>query len=196
MCPARETALAVSGHGVPVYEYVFSFEMHTNWSRIIHGVTATHGFEMPFVFDNWMHTLGMIFDKPERYQAMADVMGCTWASFVKCQKPRCPTTPESLTACDKVLDQVPEWTPYTAGDRQYMSFKTNSSMNPQRAHATFPNDEYPGDDRCDFWRNVLWEWQSMDRRPAAQDSLDVGGALMKLFGSLKDSFQQPSTVVI
>jgi carboxylesterase type B len=204
LCPARETATAVSAHGVNVYEYVFSFAMHTNISKVIGAITSTHGFEIPFVFDNDINTLGMAFLEPQKYKAMAAVMGCTWASFVKCQKPKCPSEP-TLSICDEVLAAVPEWPVFSAKDRRYMSFKAKNEINPVRSKETFPFDEYPGDDRCDFWKDVDWSWQSMHRTPALLDTADpaeIESSLMRHLHvnykvSAKDNaIEPPSSIMI
>jgi len=167
LCPARETALQWSSHGQPVYEYVFSFAMHTNITSIIHGITSTHGFELPFVFRNDLG-LGKIFGEPAKWEAMSDVMSCTWASFVKCQKPKCPSNPPPN--CEDVLEHVPEWPAFTPTERKYISFKANTTIESLKFHETFPHDEYPGDDRCNFWRNADLGWQSIRKWPELSEN--------------------------
>merc|ERR1712070_877194 len=148
LCPARETARAWSAHGQTVYEYVFSFEL-------------------PFVFRNWVGTLGRLFLHHRQYKEMTDVMSCTWASFVKCQKPKCPTPPPN---CAKVLDEVPEWPAFSEQNNKYISLKHNVTIETIKAHAPFPDDEMPGDDRCDFWKTVDFSWQDTIRRwPVSAD---------------------------
>jgi len=161
LCPARETAMHWSSHGQPVYEYVFSFDMHTNVLPIIKDLTATHGFELPFVFRNWDKGLGRAFGHPHQYKKMTDVMSCTWASFVKCQKPKCPSNPPPN--CADVLEDVPEWPQFSAQDRQYISLKDNTTIETIKSHVAFPDDEFPGDDRCDFWKTVDFSWQDTIR---------------------------------
>jgi hypothetical protein len=163
LCPARETARHWSSHGQTVYEYVFSFEMHTNVLPIIKDITSTHGFELPFVFRNWVGTLGRLFLHHRQYKEMTDVMSCTWASFVKCQKPKCPSNPPPN--CADVLDKVPEWPAFSEEqDSKYISLKHNITIEKIKAHAPFPDDEMPGDDRCDFWKTVDFSWQDTIRR--------------------------------
>lgn len=168
MCPNRETAMQFNAHDVPVYEYVFSFDMKTNVTGLIGAIDATHGFELPFVFRNWMK-LGWIFREHKAWTDMSDVMSCTWASFVKCQKPKCPAS-DMPPNCEHVLNALPEWPTFSAASRQYMSFKDASSIESLKNHTDFPNDEFPGDDRCDFWKNVDWSWQSIRRWPKGEDS--------------------------
>jgi para-nitrobenzyl esterase len=159
-CPARETAKYVSEHGGTVYRYVFSFPMHTNILPVIHAITSTHGFELPFVFRNWIGTLGHLFLHPGQYNAMTDVMSCSWASFVKCQKPKCS---DPVPGCPSI--NAPEWPAWQSSARKYISFKVNTTIEDEKApSAPFPEDEFPGDDRCDFWKNVDNGWQDL-RRP-------------------------------
>lgn len=157
-CPALETARYWNSHGQPVYRYVFSFPMHTNITHILHDLTSTHGFELPFVFRNWIGTLGKIFLHPQEYSAMSDVMSCTWASFVRCQKPRCPSDPPPN--CGHI--DIPEWPAWQSTDRRYISFKVNTTIEEERAEsAPYPQDEFPGDDRCDFWKTVDHGWKDI-----------------------------------
>jgi len=190
---ARETALQWSAHGQPVYEYVFSFAMHTNISRVIHAIDHTHGFELPFVFRNWIGTLGTLFREPQAWKAMSDVMSCTWASFVKCKKPKCQTA--ILPACADVLQHVPEWPTFTAESRKYISFKANTTIESLKSHERFPNDEYPGDDRCDFWKTADLSWQSIRRWPEISEKTQatmLQHLKFKAFATLTDD---PSIIV-
>jgi para-nitrobenzyl esterase len=176
LCPARETALQWSAHGQPVYEYVFSFYMHTNVSSIIHGIDSTHAFELPFVFRNWVESLGKIFGK-DRWEAMSDVMSCTWASFVRCQKPKCPADPPPN--CAAVLEHVPEWPAFSPTERKYISLKANTTIETLKSHETFPHDEYPGDDRCDFWKKANLGWQSIRTWPGRAQNVSISPEIIK-----------------
>lgn len=170
LCPSREVATHWSSHA-PVYEYVFSFEMHTNFFPLIKDLWSTHAFELPFVFRNWVQALGMLFGPADQYDQMSDVMSCTWASFVKCQKPKCQTPPPN---CEHVLEAVPEWPEFSPQDRKYISLKHNTTIETIRHHVPFPDDEFPGDDRCDFWKTVDFSWQDTIRRwPAASENAFV-----------------------
>jgi len=162
LCPAREASTHWASHGQPVYDYVFAFNMHTNFSAPFHGLTATHAFELPFVFRNWLGIGDAVLHHRE-WEAMSDVMSCTWASFVKCQKPKCSEPPPN---CAEVLQRVPEWPAFSPKGREYISFKQPiSTIETLKSQATFPNDEFPGDDRCDFWKTDRLEWQSIRRYP-------------------------------
>merc|ERR1712139_552591 len=92
---------------------------------------------------------------------MRDVMSCTWAAFVQCQKPKCPTPPKN---CARVLNDVPEWPAFTPHDRKYISLKHQTTIETIKLHAPFPDDEFPGDDRCDLWKTVDFGWQNTIRR--------------------------------
>lgn len=153
-----------SSHGQPVYDYVFNFNMHTNISRIIHGLTSTHGFELPFVFRNLLN-LGHVFSPlHDEWEAMSDVMSCTWASFVRCGEPKCLSDPPPN--CAHVLESVPAWPAFSPTKREYISFKQpTSTIETLKSHTTFPEDEFPGDDRCDFFKKDVLGWQSIRNWP-------------------------------
>jgi len=164
-CPTREIVTQWSKLGLPTHQYVFSFNMRTNITRMLHDFVDMHGFELPMVFDNFIKGMGTVFLEPKRYQVMSDIMTCTWASFVKCQKPKCDSEP-SLQHCKAVLDNVPEWPLFSAPDsRKYMSFKSNLSIEDIKATALYPEDEFAPDNRCDFWKSVDWSWQNARRVP-------------------------------
>jgi len=173
-CPARETAMGWSKAGMPVYEYVFSFAMHTNVSRIIHAIDSTHGFELPFVFRNSINTLGELFLEPRRYHQMSDIMSCTWASFIKCQKPKCDD-PNTVPNCANVLAKVPEWPAFQPENRQYISFKAKTTVESIKSYSQpgWAVDEFPGDDRCDFWKTADLSWQSIRTWPSLSEKLQA-----------------------
>merc|ERR1719191_2522323 len=108
---------------------------------------------------------------------MSDVMSCTWASFVKCQKPKCSGT-DVPRNCHDVLSALPDWPAFSAespDSRKYMNFNNATSVGTIKNHTDFVDwrnvgDTYPGDDRCDFWKNVDWSWQSIRRWPKGEDS--------------------------
>jgi carboxylesterase type B len=164
-CPTREMLTQWSKLGMPTHQYVFSFNMRTNITKELHDFVDIHSLEIPLVFDNFINTMGNLFLEPRRYQTMSDVMTCTWASFVKCQKPKCDSEP-SLKNCEKILDTVPEWPRFSAPDsRKYMSFKSHLSIESIKPTAVYPDDEFAPDNRCDFWKTVDWGWQNARRVP-------------------------------
>jgi carboxylesterase type B len=164
-CPTREMVTQWSKLGMSTHQYVFSFNERTNFTKTLHDFVDFHGMEVPLVFDNFIKTMGRTFLEPKRYQTMSDVMTCTWASFVKCQKPKCDSEP-SLRHCEAVLNTVPEWPEFSApNSRKYMSFKSHLSIENIKPTAVYPNDEFAPDNRCDFWKNVDWGWQNARRVP-------------------------------
>jgi carboxylesterase type B len=166
-CPAREIATQVSSHGVPVFQYVFSFDMRTNISYTFRALNDAHGFELPFVFDNWIGSLGLVFGEPLKYARMSKVMSCTWASFIACSKPKCPKSPPN---CESILKEVPEWPQFSApSSRRYLSFKDQLSVEAIKATAKFGQDEFPGDDRCDFWKTVDFGFRNMRKQPESSE---------------------------
>jgi para-nitrobenzyl esterase len=165
-CPLRDQATSLSSQGIPVHVYVFSFAMHTNVTHMLHDLTDAHGFELPFVFRNWIGKLGNTFLEPAKYRQMSDIMSCTWASFVKCQKPKCSSEP-SLKSCDAVLEKVPEWPAFSApNSRKYISFKADTTIEEIKPSGHYPHDEFAPDEKCDFWKTVDWSWQGIRKKPA------------------------------
>merc|ERR1719440_145651 len=136
-------------------------------ARIMHGMDDAHAFELPFVFKNWVKRLGRIFHPlhPHEWQSMSDVMSCTWAAFVKCHKPKCPSN-VVIPNCKGVFEKIPHWPAWSHNDRKYISLKwPKSTIETVKKHYEFPNDERPGDDRCDFWRHAhLDRWQGIRRQ--------------------------------
>merc|ERR1712232_145263 len=193
LCPARETSTHWSAHGQPVYDYVFAFNMHTNITGLIHGFTATHAFELPFVFRNWLG-IGVPLGNFGEWKKMSDVMSCTWASFVKCQKPKCLVPPRN---CAKALEHVPRWPAFTPSERKYISFKQpTSTIETIRSRARFPDDEYPGDDRCDFWKTDRLEWQSSRKYPEISKESMLSMAAHFLGEKFTQKFVQAETLLV
>lgn len=158
-CSTRDIATLVSRHGVPVYHYLFDFDYFGVLDKTF-GVGISHAFEIPFVFRNHVELLADAFNLNHRKQwwEMADLMSCTWASFVRCQKPKCPSDPPPN--CAETYQSAPEWTPFSLPDnKNYLELNLQPTMKKIPAVTKpFPNDEFAGDDRCDFWANVHFEW--------------------------------------
>jgi len=193
LCPAREVSASGSSHGQSVYEYVFAFNMHTNFTLPIKALTATHAFELPFVFRNWLGLGNLFGGHGQEWHAMSDVMSCTWASFVRCQKPKCPSDPPPN--CAGVLEHLPTWPAYSPTKREYILFKQpTSTIETVKAHATFPHDEFPGDDRCDFWKNDVLGWQGVRKWPETSERSSEGFKLSQVWrdASLLPSLPEPS----
>jgi para-nitrobenzyl esterase len=95
----------------PTYEYRFSYIRHTQRGRM---PGASHGAEIPYVFDSWKESpLGDSFMNDEDRAAAARVHGC-WIAFAKTGTPSCPNTPE--------------WPAYTAATDQLMEFDTTPAV--------------------------------------------------------------------
>lgn len=163
-CSDRDVAKIWSSHGVPVYLYIFSFDFT---GFIENNLGDAHAFELPFVWKNYEKILGTLSIKgsAKGYEHMSDIMSCTWASFVNCQAPKCDQTPPG---CDKIMPDVPDWPVFNADDMQYISLKTDSSIGTvQSATPIYQQDEFPGDDRCDFFETANLDWQPIRANSAA-----------------------------
>jgi carboxylesterase type B len=156
MCESRELAIEWSRAGLPTYLYVFSFNF-TGTAEALLG--DAHAFELPFVFRNYFEVMEH-FSKAggDSYERMADVMSCLWASFVRCSAPKCDDARKVPPHCDYVLNSLPDWPHFgvnaTEG-RQYYSLRADPVIQKILPHAEFrKTDEFPGDDKCDFWRDA------------------------------------------
>merc|ERR1712232_1088489 len=120
-CSTRDIATQVSRHGVPVYHYLFDFDHFGFLDKWFH-VGTSHIFEIPFVFRTHLKTLETMWSFPlkrHEWEEMADLTSCTWASFVKCQQPKCPSNPPPN--CEKAYKGMPEWTAFSEPDnRNYL----------------------------------------------------------------------------
>merc|ERR1712054_160 len=100
-----------------------------------------HALELVFTWRNGVPIWGSLrFDK-KSYLHMEDLMACTWAFFVWCHAPKCPTAPKHC-----------------------LSLKERSTVESVRAVADYGDDEFPGEDRCDFWRTANMSLQSIRRK--------------------------------
>jgi len=157
-CSNRDVATVWASHGVPVFLYVFAFDF-TGLAQ--NKLGDAHAFELPFVWDNWDKIFGTLSIRGSRkkYQHMADIMGCTWASFINCQAPKCDT---NAPQCQKTLDDVPAWPQFDAVNRNYISLSADAQIESvQSATPIYQLDEFPGDDRCDFFETANLDWQSI-----------------------------------
>eukprot|EP00927_Polykrikos_kofoidii_P046035 TRINITY_DN4021_c0_g1_i1.p1 TRINITY_DN4021_c0_g1~~TRINITY_DN4021_c0_g1_i1.p1 ORF type:complete len:638 (-),score=85.72 TRINITY_DN4021_c0_g1_i1:91-1923(-) len=155
-CSNRNLATEWQKAGLPAYLYMFSFDFKGLIGRLL---GDAHAFELPFVFRNYVEILGdLVLDK-KRYKAMSDKMTCTWASFVKCLSPKCPSSPPH---CDDALKTLPEWPAFSADHREYMSLKDYSTVETIQSTTIYEQtDEFPGDDRCNFWATANLGWQNI-----------------------------------
>jgi len=65
---------------------------------------------------------------------------------------------------------MPKWPLFNvsnAPDMRYISLKEFPTIETVNATTTYGHDEFPGEDRCDFWRTANMGWQSI-RQTAAK----------------------------
>lgn len=99
--PARWVARKAS-NGAPSYLYLFSYVLSGNRANVR---GASHGSELPFVFDIWDKALPQLRLSEEDRAATRTVHSC-WVSFAKTGTPSC--------------DGAPAWPAYTAESDQLM----------------------------------------------------------------------------
>jgi len=157
-CTNRDMSTSWSRAGVPAHTYMFSMDLH-EWAPPIDAIGTAHGFELIFTFRNWYKFYSTLALRRKSFKHMADIMSCTWASFVKCHAPKCAEPPPNCAA----LDKVPAWPVFnhSAPQRQYMSLKEQPTVEHIKQSTKFGEDEFPGDDRCDFWAEVNLDWQNI-----------------------------------
>ena len=95
-------------HAAPVFMYLFSWE-----TPILNGkLKATHGLELPFVFDNIGK--GLITGLGETQSNLARNISETWISFARSGAPN--------------ISGIPEWKPYNPDKRDTMIFDQKCRM--------------------------------------------------------------------
>eukprot|EP00927_Polykrikos_kofoidii_P086091 TRINITY_DN9545_c1_g1_i1.p1 TRINITY_DN9545_c1_g1~~TRINITY_DN9545_c1_g1_i1.p1 ORF type:complete len:609 (-),score=79.94 TRINITY_DN9545_c1_g1_i1:99-1925(-) len=162
-CSDRELATQWQKAGMPAYLYVFSFDFKGLIGDL---VGDGHGFELPFVWRNNAQILGDLILDGKRYEAMADKMSCTWASFVECLTPKCSVKPR----CYDAMKTLPDWPAFSADRGEYMSLKDYSTVETIQSTTIYmQTDEFPGDDTCDFWATANLGWQNI--RNASRKSI-------------------------
>jgi para-nitrobenzyl esterase len=156
-CSTRDIATQLSRHGVPVYHYVFNFKDFGILDRWFH-IGASHIFEIPFVFRTHIDKLATLFSFPfkrKEWWKMADLTSCTWASFIKCQKPKCPSDPPAH--CEEAYKDMPEWTAFSEPEnRNYLQLNLKPAMKSILPTAPIES-EFAGDDKCDFWAGAHYQ---------------------------------------
>ncbi|HEV2485218.1 MAG TPA: carboxylesterase/lipase family protein [Terracidiphilus sp.] len=93
----------------PVYAYRFDWKSPAFGGKY----RATHGIEVPFVFNNIGLVRHWTGDNQEAH-ALARKMSSTWAAFARSGNPN--------------IKELPHWDPYTLQDRATMIFDTNSRV--------------------------------------------------------------------
>lgn len=161
-CSDRRLATQWAAHGVPVYLYTFSFDF-----GVLHnfGLKDFHASELFFV---WRQDLGAFEKLPLRgdVRRMSDIMSCQWTAFAHVGNPNGPTwepAGAALPGCNDVHGKVDNW-PNFAERREFYSLDFNrlTFSYPRakllRADNTYPDDEFPSDQRCDMWDTVSFPW--------------------------------------
>jgi para-nitrobenzyl esterase len=87
--PARWIARNAA-KGAPAYLYQFSYVLSLQRSR---NRGATHGSELPFVFDSWSRISAQL-KLSDEDQAVTRLMHSCWVSFAKLGRPQCEGAPE------------------------------------------------------------------------------------------------------
>merc|ERR1719215_145050 len=158
MCSDRELANAWSKSGASTHLFTFSF----NFANVIERTLGdAHAFELPFVWKNYDKVLGSLASDMQNYSQMSDIMSCSWASWVKCQETRCSVPPPN---CADTLKDLPDWPQYDKATRQYYSFKLPVSVAGIQKSEHYPTDNFPGDDRCDFWAQADLDFRNVRKK--------------------------------
>jgi len=159
-CSDRALATAWSKFGLPTYLYSFSFDFGSG--RIGRTLGDAHAFELPFVWKNYDKVLGDLAGNVQDYSEISDVMSCTWASFINCHAPKCPSPPPN---CNETIDRLVDWPQFSESARKFYSIKLPSSVGTIMPTSLFnTSDEFPGDDRCDFWDVADLDWRDVRER--------------------------------
>jgi len=159
-CTTMGLATALSKAGVPVYTYVMSFDYDAKFP--VKTVGDAHAFELVFPWRNGDKFWGFLRNDMKNYERMADIMSCMWSSFVTCHEPKCEVP---VRNCASVLASIVDWPDFNANatSRRYYSFKTQPTVEVVQRTAKYGEDQFPGDNRCDFWRTANMDWQGIRR---------------------------------
>merc|ERR1712070_1092265 len=111
---------------------------------------------------NYDKVLGDLAGDTKDYSKMSDVLSCTWASFIRCGAPKCSSAPPN---CDETLSNLVDWPQFSESARNFYSLKLPASVGTIPATSIFnKTDEFPGDDRCDFWDVADLDWRDVRDR--------------------------------
>lgn len=97
----RQSCLKSAQDGAKVYSYLFAWKPETNY------LGASHGMELPFMFNNVMLQPEMTGNTPAAH-ALEDLVSSAWIAFVKTGDPNVPG--------------LPEWEPFTPDHQATMIF--------------------------------------------------------------------------
>jgi len=103
----KQATLKSEQKGAPVYHYLFTWQPTTNV------LAASHGMELPFMFNNVALQPEMTGNTEEAH-ALEDIISSAWIQFIKTGDPN--------------HDGMPKWVPFTADNPGYMEFDNNCQM--------------------------------------------------------------------
>lgn len=102
--PARFTARTLSDKGIPAYLYLFSYVPLSMKERMKYG--ASHGSEIPYVFDNLVEGNGYTISPKDK--EVAKIMNAYWVNFAKTGNPNAKGLPQ-WTFYDTIKNEVFEF---------------------------------------------------------------------------------------
>ncbi len=103
----KQATLKSKQKGAPVYHYLFTWQPTTNV------LAASHGMELPFMFNNVALQPEMTGNTEEAH-ALEDIISSAWIQFIKTGNPN--------------HDGMPEWEPFTTDHPVYMIFDNTCEM--------------------------------------------------------------------
>ncbi len=103
----KQATLKSEQKGAPVYHYLFTWQPTTNV------LAASHGMELPFMFNNVSLQPEMTGNTEEAH-ALEDIISSAWIQFIKTGNPN--------------HDGMPKWEPFTAENPAYMIFDNKCEM--------------------------------------------------------------------
>ncbi len=103
----KQATLKSAQQGAPVYHYLFTWQPTTNV------LAASHGMELPFMFNNVALQPEMTGNTPEAH-ALEDIISSAWIQFIKTGNPN--------------HEGMPTWEPFTPEKPVYMVFDNTCEM--------------------------------------------------------------------
>lgn len=103
----RQATLKSEQKGAPVYHYLFTWQPTTNV------LAASHGMELPFMFNNVALQPEMTGNTAEAH-ALEDIISSAWIQFIKTGDPN--------------HKGMPQWKPFTAENPAYMNFDNKCEL--------------------------------------------------------------------
>ena len=103
----KQADLKSAQQGAPVYLYLFNWRPKTNL------LAASHGMELPFMFNNVSLQPEMTGNTADAH-ALEEIMSDAWLQFIKEGNPRTP--------------RLRNWQPYTAANPVFMIFDDKCSI--------------------------------------------------------------------